>query len=817
MASSNGKVDSSDRIVINPGQPKPRRTGSIRWTVGLLVRLCIWYFLLTPFFACPSDVSGLTDSSPRICKPYLVAKSHVEPYVTPYYNAYGAPYVESARPYVRVLNEKVYTPASNIAKQGYEAYGAPALAQAQLYGRQQWDANVVPHIQTAKGKATDWYDAQVAPHVEYVTVTVSPYYQKAHGAYWTAVDGYILPFAAKYRPFIGKTYTSGQEILTTTVLPHAQFAWSSTIYLINNSVWPKIANLYSENVEPQLVKIGQRLASYREGNRLRTVADEGESSGYPATSSVEASATESTTSSSVPEPTPAPSLSPSELAAQLREQIASDLITWKERFAAASEKGVESLEGRVVEIVDTFLSTGAQSNGEALVAALESAVADQTSAIKSRIGQLTESLPFEEFPEGEEAAIEELLKEIRNSAVSIRDRAHGLREWHASFEQELVQKVSVAVNATLAVLDNVRTLGLQEVGTRWAWMDGVTYNDWEDYYALKAEFEDWKAKFREIGLQHARIEAAKESADDILSRGMDVAESAAKELARLKEVGRWKIAAREVSEDFDTRSEPPPPLPKPAPVVADEGEELVFEATEVDNESPKQDEAQKFEDNLDVNSEDEVLSDTPSDSIFSSEDSADDSESDAESLEQDELQQDELHSEANKVPFGAAAAAVRIEENAEDLSHDEVVDVEASKLSEALSQSLGVEELNAQPTASQDPVQNQAVEEILSKLLADKDASYAEEILKKLNAIYETQQPRAASAPTQSEETDPVLQTLVPENVEAPQELLIEKPASEPLVSAEDPQELESSTSTIVETEPSHAADVNEESLNDEL
>ncbi|KAL4864483.1 hypothetical protein BDV12DRAFT_11323 [Aspergillus spectabilis] len=809
---SNGKVaDSSDRIVVNPGQSKPRRTSSIRWTVGLLVRLCIWYFLLTPFFACPSQVSDLTETSPRICKPYLVAKSHIEPYVIPYYNTYGAPYVDSARPYVRVLNEKVYTPASNIAKQGYETYGAPALAQAQGYGQKQWDANVVPHIQAAKGKATEWYGAQVAPHVDYVRVTVSPYYQKAHGAYWATLDGYILPFAAKYRPFIGKTYTSGQEILTTTVLPHAQSAWSSTIYLVNNSVWPKISSLYSENVEPQLVKIGQRLASYREGNRLRGVADESESSSVYSTtssSSADASAAEPTTPSSVPAPTPTPSLTSSELAAQLREKIASDLITWKERFASASEKGVENLEGRVVEIVDTFLSTGVQSDGEKLVNALESAVADQTSAIRGHINRLTVSLPSEDAPKEEEAAIEELLKEVRNSAVSIRDRAHGLREWHVSFEQELVQKVSVAVNATLAVLDNVRSLGLQEVGTRWAWLDGVTYKDWEDYYALKAEFEDWKAKFREIGLQHARIEAAKESADEVLSRGMDVAEAAAQELARLKDVGKWKIAARETSEDFDTRSEPPPPLPKPVraaeevPIVSDEGEAVILETeetSEVDDSAADADnvtdtgidESQKPDEDLDVNSADEVLSDTTSDSIFTSEDSADDdSEPDPENLEQDEA-----NSEPIKVPFGAVAAAVDFEDSVEKLRHDEAVDVEATKLSETLSQSLGVEELNVQPTPSQDPTQNKAVEDLLSRLLADKDASFAEEILKKLNAIYETQEPSAASSVPSSvddsDNTSSVLETPVPDTADAPEE---------PLVSAKDPQEQDSSARTIIDT-----------------
>jgi hypothetical protein len=216
----------------------------------------------------------LTESSPRICKPYLTAKSYVEPHVAPYYNAHAAPYVDAARPYVRVLNEKVYTPASNIARQGYEAYGAPALDRAQVYGQQQWDANVVPHIQTAKAKANVWYEVQVAPHVRQVTTAVSPYYQKVYRAYWTTLDGYVLPFVATYRPFIGKTYASGQGILTTTVLPYAHSTWYHTVYFVNNSVWPKISNLYSENVEPQLVKIGQRLASYREGKRLRSATDE---------------------------------------------------------------------------------------------------------------------------------------------------------------------------------------------------------------------------------------------------------------------------------------------------------------------------------------------------------------------------------------------------------------------------------------------------------------------------------------------------------------------------------------------------------------
>ncbi|RDW90513.1 uncharacterized protein DSM5745_02288 [Aspergillus mulundensis] len=760
MAASNGKaVESNDRVVVTPERSKPRSTSRVRWTVGLLVRLCIWYFLLTPFFRCPSNVAELTDSSPRICKPYLAAKSYVEPHVTPYYNTYAAPYVDAARPYVVVLNEKVYTPASNIAKQGYQAYGAPALNRAQAYGQQQWDANVVPHIETTKAKAADWYGAQVAPHVDYVVTTVSPYYNNVRGAYWKTVDGYILPFAAKYQPYIGKTYTSGQEILTTTVMPHAQNAWYSTVYFIYQTLWPKMSSLYSENVEPQLVKIGQRLASYREGDRLRSVAAEAESAAtFISSTAVETTATEPPTASFTPEPTPTPSLSPSQLAAQIREKIASDLVTWKERFASASEKGVESLEGRVVEIVDTYVADGAQSEGEKLVNALESAVEEQTAAIKNRISGLTEALPVTDSPEEEEAAIEELLKEVRSSAVSIRDRAHVLREWHVSFEQNLLNKVAVAVNSTLAVLDNVRDLGLQEIGMRWALMDGVTYKDWEDYHALKEEFEDWKVKFREIALQHARIEAVKEHADETLSRGMDVAEAAAKELARLKEVGRWKIAAREVSEDFDTRSEPPPPLSKPnvdaeeIPVVQEdqevpsEAEEKSFELndTTADSNAEKDDESPELGEVHEAEKIQETASDTASESTVFSGDSADD-----DSTVDTELPEREDAAVPESNPFGAAAAAVLLEkaaaevDDADRLELDEVVvDAEATKISEALSESLKFEDLNTEPTPSQAPAQQQqSIEELLSHILADTDPAFADKVLKRLNAIYETPQP----------------------------------------------------------------------------
>lgn len=203
-----------------------------------------------------------------------MARSHIEPHFLPYYHIYAAPYVDSARPYVSTINEHVYSPAATFARQNYDKYGAPALDQAWTYGEQQWDGQVAPRLQSAQNSVSGLYKSEVDPYVQRAVSVVSPYCEKATAVATSTYGDYIIPLYAQSMPFIGKTYTSGQEVLTTTVMPYAQNSWSSAIYFTNSALWPKITGLYSENVEPQLVKIGQRLASYREGKRLRESTEE---------------------------------------------------------------------------------------------------------------------------------------------------------------------------------------------------------------------------------------------------------------------------------------------------------------------------------------------------------------------------------------------------------------------------------------------------------------------------------------------------------------------------------------------------------------
>jgi hypothetical protein len=457
-------------------------------------------------------------------------------------------------------------------------------------------------------------------------------------------------------------------------------------------------------------------------------------------------------------------MSPTERVAQSREKIESDLRTWQEKFAAAVDKGFVDLEGRLYELVEGYINDRVKSYGESLVPALETIVEHELSSVKLRIGELTESLPNEDSP-AEKAAQAELSKDIRQAAIAIRDRAHAIREWHKSFDQELVRRVSIAVNSTLDVLDSVRDLGLQEIGMRWAWMDGVTYKDWARYHTLKAQFEDWKGKFRDVGMHHSKLEDARALSDDILSRGMDAAEAAAKELARLKNVGKWKIAAREVSDNFDTRSCSPPPRPKPSDQPVTRPQEQYLDATSTNlntsihhevasTGSPVQGITEFEEQTLGLDdaplahdwpiSQDEV---SPSEESGSSEFSAEFTSYGERDLPP-ALQTDGEEDDSTGSSWGVAAAEILLEQDVSDQGEAaeglySILEKASDKYTEATASAgtdsfhfNGAQDPNLRQASASSGPHYEAVENLISELLAGKDPSFAQNVMDKLQAIY---------------------------------------------------------------------------------
>ncbi|KFY47102.1 hypothetical protein V494_00170, partial [Pseudogymnoascus sp. VKM F-4513 (FW-928)] len=551
---------------------KPRRS-FFMWLFSTGTWLLTWYSIITVIFQCPESVDLITDASPRICKPYFQAKSTLAPYATPYYDTYAAPYVDSARPYYNVLDKNVITPATFYGKK----YGAPRVAQAQAIGKEQWEKQIQPQVAKLNKLAQDQYDKTLAPHVQTAAAATVPYAKFAKENALQTYYASILPAYAAVEPYAQQAYGVGKTFTVNTGIPYAQWAWTSGVAFLDRTIWPKARILYGENVEPQLIRIGERLGRYRDGKKLQSIVDEVESStsSSSATPSSEPPTTESTVVSSASSETPTATATQEEVAptplteaeqrAIAQKIVEEDLRTWQEKFAKAADQGSDELEARITEITDRAVNKQAHGVGEAHLVQLEETVKSQIQSFKTAIMAIVRLQGEEEHINGA----------TRKAGLAIRDKAQAVREWRHSFDQETNELASKASEDTFKIIDHIRDLGLQEIGMRWAWTDGITHKDWAKYHALKSKFDEWRRDVEEVVTGHPGLQAARAASEDIESRAMAVAEDSAKELSRLKETGRWKLAMSDASDDFSTHV-----LPPAAAAAAQKVAEKVREASE---------------------------------------------------------------------------------------------------------------------------------------------------------------------------------------------------------------------------------------------
>ena len=212
---------------------------------------------------------------------------------------------------------------------------------------------------------------------------------------------------------------------------------------------------------------------------------------------------------------------------------------------------------------------------DALLIQLEETYASESSKLKKAINSIVNSLPEELTQEDITKAEEEVKAAVRSAGLSIKYSAQNLRTWKVKYDNETQSLVTKASQSTLDVLDNVRDLGFQEIGMRWAFSDGVTYKDWAKYHEMQKTFQDWRDEVEAAALEHKGLQDAKVAGQDIESKGIEIAENALKELPRLKEVGIWKIHARDNSDDFSTRT-----IPAKAVIVEKKIKEAISVASE---------------------------------------------------------------------------------------------------------------------------------------------------------------------------------------------------------------------------------------------
>jgi hypothetical protein len=228
-------------------------------------------------FRCPSSLTKLGDSSPRVCAPYLQARSYAAPYLDPYYAIYVAPYVDKVKPYADRFERQVYTPAAKFTADKYATYGSHRVEQAKKYSNAQWDKSVRPQLQTAQDKVKGQYDIYLRPHVKTASKAAAPYYDQTRASLGEIYQLSVLPAYEASRPYLRKARVQGHHVVVNIVFPHVRSAQEATVAFLMRTLWPQVRVLYGDNVEPQLVRISERLGRYRDQRKIESAVDAVES------------------------------------------------------------------------------------------------------------------------------------------------------------------------------------------------------------------------------------------------------------------------------------------------------------------------------------------------------------------------------------------------------------------------------------------------------------------------------------------------------------------------------------------------------------
>ncbi|KAL0472927.1 hypothetical protein QR685DRAFT_583198 [Neurospora intermedia] len=582
---------------VTPKQRPHSRPGVIARTFNVVARLVTWYTILTILFRCPASLKECDKSSPRICKTYFEVKQTVAPHVEPYYTAYAAPYVDLARPYYHVVDQKAIAPAL--------AYVQPRIQKAHGYTKTQWEKSLQPQLVKYQKLANSHYERSVGPHVKQLSTAAAPYYEIARTNALQTYHGAVVPAYHSVEPYAHKAYKAVSAFTASTVMPSTRWAWNKTSLFLDGIVMPHLRVVYAENVEPQLLKIGQRLGRHTTVHKKsvprppvdlssRLVATHSPLSPLSTKRVLTRTRASSTKTSTFSKPTPATTaastpashaestiqvaaaeeqkvlnterhvpenrIPPPEVDEELeredparrsaRETVAADLQDWQERYSKAADQGASEISARIYEITKKMIRRNAKVTGKALLDELQTTTVSELVQLRRKILQIIGAVKKENASVDE--GRDQIAAVVRQAGMSIKERAQEVRTWHENYEAEMQSAITNAAEAHFSILADIRDLALQKLGMKWAWMDGVTYKDWAKYHELKSRFEDWNNDLKNLIITHPGLEAAQNEAAAVEEEAMNTAASAAKELARLKQVAVRKLEAGDDSDEFES-------------------------------------------------------------------------------------------------------------------------------------------------------------------------------------------------------------------------------------------------------------------------
>ena len=201
-------------------------------------------------------------------------RSTATPFLESYYATYASPYVDAARPYAEKLQNHIYTPSVKYGKHTYDVYGSPQVEKTRKYGQAQWDNTLKPQLDALQAYVKIKYDESLAPYIAQLLDAADPYYSTGRSTVLDTYSQYLVPAYQSSRPYVEKAYVLGHKIAVETGLPYSKWALHSVMVFLDRTVRPKLRILYGENVEPQLMRIGERLGRYRDGKKLKAAVEE---------------------------------------------------------------------------------------------------------------------------------------------------------------------------------------------------------------------------------------------------------------------------------------------------------------------------------------------------------------------------------------------------------------------------------------------------------------------------------------------------------------------------------------------------------------
>lgn len=540
---------------------------------GFATRLMVWSTIYTLLFRCPSSIDECTESSPYICKPYFQVKQVVAPHFVPYYDTYAAPYVEIAKPYYETVDRTIITPTRTYAVK----YGGPQLTRAQALALSQWEKNVQPQINKYQVMAKAQYDQSIAPHVEKASTAIAPYYEMALPYYdiarTNALQTYheiLLPSCRFVQPYAAQGYSVVYVFTADTVIPSTQWAWNKTYAFLDSTVWPHLRDVYVMKVEPQLHRIGARLGRYKEKNLKSSPVDKAPPA--PKSTFSKPSSSLSSTTTPIPDPTPESETGATvtetesaeetasveikveakepkdreEMMANAAKTVAEDLETWQSKFSKAYDDAADEIEVRVEEMSNEMIRDQANVTGKALVSKLDKLVQTEISGLKKTLLVILQK--HKDDGESTEGLSQDVANAVRAAGLKIREKAQAVRTWRQEYEFEIETAVTNIAAEHIKILESIRDLALQKIGMKWAWMDGITYKDWQKYHELRERLDEWTEDMKRLVTSHPGISVAQTAGMMIEDEGMAIAGDAAAELGNLKQVAVWKALAS----DFDS-------------------------------------------------------------------------------------------------------------------------------------------------------------------------------------------------------------------------------------------------------------------------